>query len=223
MAKNKNKNKPEKEIRFIPDKINFEQRKEGDSDSEKLIVEGYPIVFDKETFIGEKPYWGWYEIIDRKAFENADMSDVILRYNHNDNFEPLARTRNDSLTLTVDDKGVFMHAELIDTTTNRDMYKMVKSKLITEGSFAFSVSDEVEEGLKDEYPIRRITGIAKLFDVSICDRGAYGDLTEVYARSRELVETKHAELESSKQAKRNILKLRNKNKLLLIGGTKKWN
>lgn len=207
-----------KEIRLNPQLIKIEQRAEGDE--EKMIVEGYPIVFEKEAFIGEKGYWGWYETVDRHAFDKADMSDVVLRYNHNDNFEILARTRNGSLTLSIDDKGVFMHAELIDTTTNRDIYKMVKNQLLTEGSFAFTVTDEVEEGIKDEYPVRRITGIGKLFDVSICDNGAYGDLTEIYARSRELVETKHAELENSKKRNCEILRLKNKNKLLLLGGQK---
>lgn len=206
-----------KEIRLNPQLINIEKRAEGEQ--EKMIVEGYPIVFDKEAFIGEKGYWGWFETIDRHAFDNADMSDVVLRYNHNSNFEILARTRNGSLTLSVDEKGVFMHAELIDTTTNRDIYKMVENKLLTEGSFAFTVTDEVEEGLKEEYPVRRITGIGKLFDVSICDNGAYGNLTEIYARSRELVETNHAKLENSKKTKANIQRLRNINRLL-IGGKK---
>ena len=147
------------------------------------------------------------------------MSDVVLRYNHNDlGFVILARTRNNSLQLKIDDKGVFMHAELIDTTTNRDIYKMVKSELLTEGSFAFTVSDETEE-IKDGKSHRTITGVGKLFDVSICDNGAYGDATSIYARSRELVETKFAKLENSKKTKANIQRLRNKNQLL-IGGKK---
>lgn len=205
-----------KEIRLNPKLLNVEQRAEGEE--ETMIVEGYPIVFDKEAFIGA-PDWGWFEKVDKKAFDNADMSDVVLRYNHNDlGFVILARTRNNSLQLKVDDKGVFMHAELIDTTTNRDIYKMVKSELLTEGSFAFTISDETEEKIDGQIH-RTITGIGKLFDVSICDNGAYGDLTEIYARSREVVETKRAELENAEHSKVNILRLRNKNKLL-IGGKK---
>lgn len=206
-----------KEIRLNPELLEIKQRAEGEE--EKMIVEGYPIVFDKEAFIGFDE-WGWFEKVDRHAFDNADMSDVVLRYNHNDlGFVILARTRNGSLKLNVDEKGVFMHAELIDTTTNRDIYKMVKSELLTEGSFAFTVSDETEEIVEGKSH-RTIKGVGKLFDVSICDNGAYGDLTEIYARSRELVETKRAELENSQQSKVNALRLRNKNKLLLIGGKK---
>ena len=205
-----------KEIRLNPQLSKIEERAEGEE--EKMVVEGYPIVFDKEAFIGADE-WGWFEKVDRHAFDNADMSDVVLRYNHNDlGFVILARTRNGSLTLSVDDKGVFMHAELIDTTTNRDIYKMVKSELLTEGSFAFTISDETEEIITGKAH-RTIKGVGKLFDVSICDNGAYGDLTEIYARSRELVETKCAELENSKKARAEVQRLRNKNKLL-IGGKK---
>lgn len=205
-----------KEVRLNPQLIKIEERAEGEN--EKMVVEGYPIVFDKEAFIGAEE-WGWFEKVDRHAFDEADMSDVVLRYNHNDlGFVILARTRNGSLTLSVDEKGVFMHAELIDTTTNRDIYKMVKSELLTEGSFAFTISDETEE-IIDGKAHRTIKGVGKLFDVSICDNGAYGDLTEIYARSRELVETKRAELENSKKAKADIQRLRNKNKLL-FGGKK---
>lgn len=205
-----------KEIRLNPELLEIKQRAEGEE--EKMIVEGYPIVFDKEAFIGLND-WGWFEKVDRHAFDKTDMSDVVLRYNHNDmGFVILARTRNNSLQLKIDEKGVFMHAELIDTTTNRDIYKMVKSELLTEGSFAFTVSDEIEEIIEGKSH-RTIKGVGKLFDVSICDNGAYGDLTEIYARSRELVETKRAELENSKNSKAKILRLRNKNKLL-IGGKK---
>lgn len=207
------KTKLPKEIRFNPELVTIEERAEGEGS--KMIVEGYPIVFDKEAFIGFDD-WGWFEKVDRKAFDNADMSDVALKYNHNDNILLLARTKNGSLTLKPDEKGVFMHAELIDTTTNRDVYEMVKSGLLKEGSFAFTVSDETEEIVEGKSH-RTITGVGKLFDVSICPNGAYGDLTEIYARSRELVETKRAELENSKKTKARILKLRNKNRLIYGG------
>ena len=164
------KEKKLKELRLATENVTV---RADEADSSKMIIEGYPIVFDKETLI-DCWFDKWYEKIDRNAFENADMSDVALKYNHNDNVFILARTRNGSLTLTVDDHGVFMHAELIDTTTNRDVYEMVRSGLLTEGSFAFTVSDDKQE-IIDGVVHRTITGIGKLFDVSICPNGAYGD------------------------------------------------
>lgn len=195
-----------------------------EQDNSKMIIEGYPIIFDKEAFIDDA-LLGWYEKIDRNAFANADMTDVALKYNHNDNFLILARTRNESLKLTIDDKGVFMHAELIDTTQNRDVYKMVQAGLLNEGSFAFTVTDqeirEIGNWGEDDYEIHRtIRGIGKLFDVAICPNGAYGNLTDIYARSKDLVETEtKGKAEALKRCE--ILRLKNKNKILLMGGNRK--
>ena len=206
----------EKELRL---NINNLEVRANEQDGSKMIVEGYPIVFDKETYIGMEP-WGWFEKIDRNAFANADMKDVVLRYNHSDELLILARTKNNSLKLTIDDKGVFMHAELIDTTQNRDVYKMVEAGLLTEGSFAFTVSEqevrEVGEWSDPNYEIHRtILGIDKLFDVAICPNGAYGDLTEIYARSKDLVEAEaKGKVEALKRCE--ILRLKNRNKIKLL-------
>ena len=189
-----------------------------EQEQSKMIIEGYPIVFDKETYI-DLGWDGWFEKVDRNAFASADMSDVCLKYNHNDNVFILARTRNGSLTLTIDDHGVFMHAELIDTTTNRDVYEMVRSELLTEGSFAFTVEEqEVHEiGMygTDTYEMHRtIKRIGKLFDVAICPNGAYGDLTEIYARSYDLLESE-AKGKAEALKRRKILRLKNTNKIKL--------
>ena len=104
------KEKLKKEIRLNECEVRADDQEEG-----KMIIEGYPIVFDKEAYI---EWWdgGFYEKVDRHAFDEADMSDVVFKYNHNDDFFPMARTRNGSLKLTPDEKGMFIHAELIDTT-----------------------------------------------------------------------------------------------------------
>ena len=212
--KDKVKERLPKEIRLNCENVTV--RAEGEEG--KMVVEGYPIIFDKEAYI-DGWFGGFYEKVDRHAFDDADMSDVALKYNHNDTVFILARTRNGSLTLTPDDHGVFMHAELIDTSTNVDVYKMVRSGLLTEGSFAFTVSDDKEE-LQDGEVHRTITKVGKLFDVSICPNGAYGDMTEIYARSYEALESvKNKKVETEKRAK--ILRLRNQNKIRMMGGTKK--
>ena len=210
------KDKKLKELRLATE--NLEVRTD-EQDAAKMIIEGYPIVFDRETYI-DLGYDGWYEKVDRNAFANADMSDVCLKYNHNDNVFILARTRNGSLTLTVDDRGVFIHAELIDTTTNRDVYEMVRSGLLTEGSFAFTVEEqEVHEiGMygTDTYEMHRtIKSVGKLFDVAICPNGAYGDFTEIYARSLDLLESEQkGKAEALKKCE--VLRLKNTNKIKIL-------
>ena len=208
------KEKLTKELR-----LNALEVRADEQDGSKMIIEGYPIIYDKEAYI-DMGWDGWYEKIDRNAFKNADVSDVALKYNHNDNILILARTRNGSLKLNFDDeKGVFMHAELIDTSTNKDIYKMVQAGLLNEGSFAFTVSEDTEE-VKDGQVHRTITGIGKLFDVAICPNGAYGDLTEIYARSYDLLESKQKDkAEALKRCE--ILRLKNRNKIKLLEDLKK--
>jgi len=107
------------------------------------------------------------------------MKDVILKYNHDDSHLLLARTRNNSLQLKIDDKGLWIRAELIDTTSNIDVYKSVQARLLDKMSVAFTV----EKDEKDyDNNTRRILQFDKIFDVSIVDVPFY-DTTEVSARS----------------------------------------
>ena len=80
------------------------------SESEgKMILEGYAIVFESETLIGDETH-GFKEVIDKDALKEANIKDVPLKYNHMDNFLILARTKNKSLSLEVDEKGLKVHA-----------------------------------------------------------------------------------------------------------------
>lgn len=148
-------------------------------DEENMVVEGYAVVFDSVTDLGWRK-----EVIDRNAFNGCDMSDVCMKYNHSDELLIMARTRNNSLQLYVDDKGLKIRAELIDTTQNRDLYKMIQSRLLDKMSFAFTVA---EEEIDYETDLRKIIRIDKLFDVSVVDVPAY-DTTDIYARGKEQYE-----------------------------------
>ena len=145
-------------------------------ENKDMIVEGYAAVFETKTDLG------WCkEVISRDAFNDCNMNDCVLKYNHNDNCLILARTRNKSLELTIDNKGLKIKANLIDTTQNRDIYKMIQAGLLDKMSFAFSVRKQEWDYEND---VRRITEISQLFDVSVVDVPAY-ETTEIYARSKE--------------------------------------
>ena len=169
----------------------------------KMILEGYPVIFNQETLIGD-PEWGWYEVIDKKALDDADLSDVPLKYNHGDAKGILARTRNGSLKLTIDNKGLKMRAELIDTTDNVDIYKCVKSGLLDKMSFAFNVIEDNIEQKAGETPRRTITKIGRLFDVAVVDLPAY-DQTSIYARSKEIVGERLRNLQPSLESDEAVL------------------
>ena len=178
----------EKEVRLA------EMRVEETED--KMILEGYAIVFEEETLIGDEER-GFREVISRDSLSKANMKDVPLKYNHMDSFLILARTKNKSLSLSVDEKGLKVHAELLNTTTNQDVYKMVKAGLLDKMSFAFTVKKQSWDR-KAEIPLRRIEEIDRLFDVSVVDLPAY-EGTSIYSRSLDLVET---ELKAMDLAKR---------------------
>jgi HK97 family phage prohead protease len=170
-----------------------------DPGSDKMIIEGYAVVFETPA-----THYGFTEIIDRNAFVGADMKDVPLRYNHNDTWLIIARTRNNSLQLIVDDKGLFIRAELIDTQTNRDIYKSIQAGLIDKMSFAFTTA-------KDEWNYdtntRRVLQIDKLFDVSVVDTAFY-DTTSIYARALDELESGKEALESEKTRQLEVEKLK---------------
>ena len=176
------------------------------NNEDKMIVEGYAVVFDSITDLGYRK-----EVIDRNAFNGCDMSDVCMKYNHEDNVLIMARTRNNSLQILIDDRGLKIRAELIDTQNNKDIYKMIQAGLLDKMSFAFTVSSE---DMNYETDTRRITSIDKLFDVSVVDVPAY-DTTEIYARNKEQFEEEKRKYEEEKEQYRR-LELEKKKALALL-------
>ena len=174
--------KKDKEIRMLGNALEIR----ADDQEQKMILEGYAVVFDQETLIGDES-WGWYEKIDKKALDEADLSDVPLKYNHGDAKGILARTRNGSLQLSIDSTGLKIRAELQSNVSDHiDIYNEVKSGLIDKMSFAFNVLEDDVIYTKGETPKRTITKIGRLFDVAVVDLPAY-DQTSIYARSKEIV------------------------------------
>ena len=160
-----------KEIR----KLDMQFRAE-DTEDNKMEIKGYAAVFNSpETY-------GYTELIAPTAFDDADMSDVVLRYNHEDTFMVLARTRNKSLKLNVDDKGLFMDATLQDDiSSHKDIFNAIKSGLIDKQSFAFIVDEDEYDYDTDT---RTITKIGKVFDVSVVDQPFYNATDVSVARNQ---------------------------------------
>ena len=170
-------------------------------DENKMIVEGYAIVFDEETLIGDEER-GFIEVIDKNALKDTNMKDVPFKYNHNDATLILARTRNGSLSLEVDEKGLKIRAELIDTTSNVDIYKSIVAGLLDKMSFAFTVKSQSWDR-SGKIPKRTITAIDRLFDVSVVDLPAYDQTSiQASARSLELVETELKALDDAENLER---------------------
>lgn len=186
-----------------------------DNDESKMTLEGYAIVFNQETLIGDAKR-GFRETIVPSALKNTSMKDVPLKYNHMDNFLVIARTTNGSLKLEVDDVGLRIRAELLDTQTNKDIYKMVQNGLLDKMSFAFTVNAQ-DWDRSGEIPLRKITSIERLYDVSIVDLPAY-EGTSIYSRSLDFVESELRAMDLEKEKERKELVRRRINLKLKIGG-----
>lgn len=155
-------------------------------------VAGVAVVFDQDTNMG------WYtERIDRHAFDETDMTDVVLNMNHDNNLL-LAGTRNGSLRLQVSDSGVYQESEIINTNTGEDVMKLVRSGLLSKQSFAFVIAEGGDQWTTiDGREHRTITKIEKLYDVSLVTFPAYAQTT-LFARSEgedELAKKHKEELE----------------------------
>lgn len=161
---------------------NIEVRALSASDDEK-IVEGYATTFNDPYTLYSFEDYEVREQVDAHAFDEADMSDVILQFDHSG--KVYARTSNNTLQLRVDDHGLKVRAELSGTEIGRQLYEEIKGGYITKMSFGFTVkADErliTEEDNKTTV-LRTITKIGKLYDVSAVSLPA-NDATSISARS----------------------------------------
>ena len=149
------------------------------NENNEIIVEGYPIVYNQRTMIAEIGDIKYYEEIRSGALDNADLKDVPFKYNHSDSVFIMARTRNNTLQLIPDAKGLFMRGNLANITASRDLYELIKRGDIDKMSFAFTVD---EEEFDRNTKTRKILSFKKIWDVSAVVDPAY-DTTSISARN----------------------------------------
>lgn len=176
-------------------------------DENKQLVEGYAAVFNQRALIWESEWSGWkyMEVIDRNAFDGADMSDTVFKYNHGDIAMVLARASNNTLTMNTDDKGLRISADIIDTNNGTDVYKLIKRGDLNKMSFAFTVkSERTEVDKENKIYTRTITAFDKIYDVAVVDFPAY-DGTSIQARSKEYFMDLEKDLQEKQRRKKLLL------------------
>lgn len=155
-----------------------------DDDQKQRIVEGYASTFDEPYTLFSGPDWVYEEVVDRGAFDNTDMSDVIFQYDHAGRV--FARNRNNTLEIGVDDRGLLIKADLGGTEIGRELYEEIRGGYTDKMSFGFTVDGETEERIEregDPLLIRRhITSVKKLYDVSAVSIPA-NNATEISVRN----------------------------------------
>jgi HK97 family phage prohead protease len=187
--------KTNREIRNF---VNFELR--AAENEKELYVEGYAATFNSPTVLWEYDGIEYKEQIDDRAFDEADMKDVIFNYDHRG--KVMARTRNKTLQLNTDKTGLYIKARLDGTEEGRRLYEEIKGGYIDRMSFAFEAQESAYDSVNYMRTIRKIK---KLYDVSAVSIPAYDD-TSISARSYfELEREKEKVLVSTEKRKKLIL------------------
>lgn len=154
-------------------------------DPADMTVEGYATTFDDPYLLYSEPGYEIYEVVDRHALDGADMSDVIMQYNHEGRV--FARLSNNTLEIAPDDHGLAVRALLGGTDLGRGLYQEISGGYTNKMSWAFRVNTDERTIVRDEdrnmvTVTRRITEVAKVYDVSAVSLPA-NDATEISARS----------------------------------------
>ena len=171
-----------------------------------MWVEGYATTFNQPYTLYS---WDDYEVreeIDEHAFDECDMTDVIMQYDHQGRV--FARTRNNTLQLATDDHGLKITADLGGTDIGKQLYEEIKGGYTDQMSFGFIVGLDERTSTEDHENgkttvLRRIKKISKLYDVSAVSIPA-NNQTSISARSLSdglIAEVKAERLRAQKRAR----------------------
>ena len=195
---------------------------EEDQAEERKVVEGYATTFDAPYVLYEDEDLVFLEQVDAKAFENTDMNDVIMQYNHEGRV--FARQSNGTLEVKADDKGLFISADLGGTEIGRELFEEIRGGYTNKMSFGFKVdgedwNEQRKDGEKDRV-LRTITSISKLYDVSAVSIPA-NDATSISVRELSDGVIRRAEAERLKAHELEINRIRAEVRARAINGGKK--
>lgn len=181
-------------------------------DEQEKRVEGYATTFNEPYVLFKDGDYTFREQVDPKAFDECDMSDVIMQYDHEGRV--FARLSNKTLELTVDNHGLFISADLGGTEIGRNLYEEIKGGYTNKMSFGFTVGEDKREVTENKETgevdvLRTITKISKLYDVSAVSLPA-NDGTEISARNfcNGVIEEIKAERLKKEQRERQIKKIK---------------
>lgn len=154
-------------------RIEFRMQDTQMSSSGDMIVSGYvneTNQLSQELGISKR----FKEKINKGAFKRAIQNsnrDIDFLAEH-DSSIVLASTKNNTLQLREDDKGLYMEARVINTSAGRDWYEMISSGLITNMSFGFKSIEDEWRSVGENLFERTINNL-ELFEVSAVRNPAY--------------------------------------------------
>lgn len=172
-------NKSEREYRSMM--LGIEQR---DDAADSMVVSGYATTFNEPYLLYSDDEIEVWEKVDARAFDNTDMSDCIMQYNHEGRV--FARVKNNTLTVAPDESGLFVRADLGGTDIGKGLYQEIAGGYTDKMSFGFTVEKDsreiVEEKENKTTMIRTILAVGRLYDVSAVSIPANPNTSIVSAR-----------------------------------------
>ena len=196
-----------REFRSMP--LCIEKRAEGEE--QNFIVEGYATTFGDTYELYRDGSYIVKENVDRNAFANTDMSDVVFQIDHGGRV--YARTKNGSVELNIDENGLHQRTDLGRTSSARSVYEDIAAGNYYQMSFAFTVKRDsyAEEEQADGSIVltRTILEIGKLYDVSAVSFPANPN-TSISARSKDLIDGEIKRFEAERLHAQEIKELRTK-------------
>lgn len=151
--------------------VGIELRKKSETNS-AVVLRGYAAKFE----VLSEPMWGFRERIAKGAFDDVLGDDVRALFNH-DASHVLGRTKSGTLSIVQDDTGLAYEVELPDTSSARDLIKVIERGDVDQSSFAFTVEKDNWTEDDDGRIIRTIEKMKRLYDVSPVTYPAYPDAT----------------------------------------------
>ena len=174
--------KSDREYRDMTMEIRTAENEE--APEERKVVKGYASTFNEPYTLYENDDWRFNEVVDARAFDNTDMSDVIMQYDHEGRV--FARMSNNTLTVVPDERGLLIEADLGGTELGRQLFEEIRGGYTNKMSFGFTVDGEDILDTKDvdgkALTVRTITSVRKLYDVSAVSLPA-NDATSISVRS----------------------------------------
>ena len=168
-------------------------------------VEGFAARYEPYVLYYDYDGQPVYERFERGCFDDCDMSDIIMQYDHEG--KVLARTSNGSLIVEVTDEGLFTAADLGRTEAARDLYEDIAAGMVTKMSWRFRLGTYYFD--QESRTIVHKT-VKKIYDVAPVSIPA-NDNTEINARAwvdGEIAQAARREAELDERRRRLRLKIK---------------
>ena len=202
--------KNDREYRDMTMEIRSAETEEVEQEDRKIVT-GYASTFNEPYTLYEDDEWRFVEVVDARAFDNTDMSDVIMQYDHEGRV--FARMSNNTLRVIPDERGLLIEADLGGTELGRQLFEEIEGGYTNKMSFGFTVDGEEVRDIKNAagktVTVRTITSVRKLYDVSAVSLPA-NDATSISVRTLtdgeiERIQAERLEAEALELRRRKLL------------------